>query len=85
MGKVEDAFARIDRMLEKGYTVRHFESSLMHMDQTGQAPYKLGTVTSAKNTESDSVMLSPELLQSTASNRQDAAQVNSTSKASPSR
>lgn len=73
VGKGEDAFARIDRMLEKGYTERHFESSLMQMDQTGQAPYKLGTVASAKNTERDSVMLTPELLQSTGSNRQDAA------------
>lgn len=34
-----------------------FERSLMKLDQSGKAPYKLGTVVAAKNSEVNSVML----------------------------
>lgn len=50
-----------------------FERSLMKLDQAGKAPYKLGTVVAAKNSEVNSVMLAPELLDSSGSDRLDAA------------
>lgn len=73
VSKRESAFDRIDRMLEKGYSTMDFERSLMKLDQAGKAPYKLGTVVAAKNSEVNSVMLAPELLDSSGSDRLDAA------------
>ena len=50
-----------------------FERGLMQLNQSGNAPYKLGAVVAAKNSEVNSVMLAPELLDSTGSDRLDAA------------
>lgn len=58
----DPAFVRIERMLEKGYQSTDFDASMHWLDQTGNAPIKLGRVSDARNTEVDCVMLAPDLL-----------------------
>lgn len=58
----DPAFNRIEQMLKKGYTSLDFEASFRLLDQSGDAPIKLGRVSDARNTEVDCVMLAPDLL-----------------------
>lgn len=56
------SFLRIERMLSKGYRAIDFENSWLKLDQSGNAPIKLGRVADARNSEIPNVMLAPDLL-----------------------
>lgn len=56
------AFVRIQRMLEKGYSPEDFENSFSAMVTPDKARIILGKVQDSKNMEFDSVLLAPELL-----------------------
>ncbi|MFL1486313.1 AAA family ATPase [Marinobacter sp. LN3S78] len=57
-----NAFLRIARMLEKGYSHQDFENSVTSMVPLEKAKITLGRVEDAKNAEVDTVVLAPELL-----------------------
>lgn len=56
------AFQRIEAMLRKGYTRTQLDASLMSIVPLSKAKYLLGRVDDARNLEFQSVMLTPELI-----------------------
>ncbi|MBA6105244.1 AAA family ATPase [Pseudomonas monteilii] len=56
------SFHRVEQLLSKGYRSSDFEASLLKLDESGEAPIKLGRVADARNSEIDVVMLAPDLL-----------------------